>query len=146
MSSLPKLIPIVPETPTLTKVLLTDATIPAGGEKRLFPNLDVKNYDRLHIHVGRDAKAVDGLSVRVLFSTPLPGGLHCGAILADSTVWFEETVTERQFIWTAPLNYGHTGFVVSVPVVAPLLFDVILRNTSSQPLDDIYVTLMAQEI
>jgi hypothetical protein len=138
--------PLTMETPTLTEVLLKDATIPAGGERRLLPNLDVKKFDRLHIHVGRDAKGVAGLSVRILFSTPLPGGLHCGAILADSTVWFEETVSEREFLWTAPLNYGHTGFVVSVPVVAPVLYDVILRNTSSQPLDDIYVTLMAQEI
>lgn len=143
---MPTFMPNAIETPTLTQVLLTDATIPAGQERRLFPNLDVKKYDRLHIHVGRDAKSVAGLSVRVLFSTPLPGGLHCGAILADSTVWFEETVSEREFIWTAPLSYNGTGFIVSVPVVAPVLDDIILRNTSSQTLDDIYVTIMAQEI
>lgn len=136
---------VVMETATLTKVLLSNATIPAGGEQRILPNLDVKKYDRLHIHIGRDAKGVAGLSVRVLFSTPLPG-LHCGAILADSTVWFEETVSEREFTWTAPLNYGSTGFVVSVPVVAPVLYDVILRNTGAQPLDTVNVTLMAQEI
>ena len=136
---------VVMETATLTKVLLSNATIPAGGEHRILPNLDVKKYDRLHIHIGRDAKGVAGLSVRVLFSTPLPG-LHCGAILADSTIWFEENVSEREFIWTAPLNYGSTGFVVSVPVVAPVLYDVILRNTSAQPLDTVNVTLMAQEI
>lgn len=135
----------VAETPTLTKVLLQDATIPAGGEKRLLPGLDVKRYDRLHIHVGRDAMSVGGLSVRVLFSTPMTG-LHCSAILADSTVWFEETVSDREFLWTAPLSYNRTGFVVSVPVVAPVLYDVILRNTGAQPLDKLYVTLMAQEI
>lgn len=137
---------MVMETATLNKVLLTNATIPAGGENRTLPNLDVRKYDRLHIHIGRDAKSIGGLSVRVLFSTPLPSGLHCGAILADSTVWFEETVSEREFTWTAPLNSGHTGFIVSVPVVAPVLYDVILRNTGSQNLDTIYVTLMAQEI
>ena len=139
--------PVLPaaETQTMTKVLLDNGSIAAGQEKRLLPGLDVKKYDRLHIHVGRDAKAVDGLSVRVLFATPLPG-LHCGAILADGTVWFEETVSERQFIWTAPQSYGHTGFVVSVPVVAPQLYDVILRNTGSQPIDALYVTVMAQEI
>ncbi len=134
------------ETPTLTRILLTNGSIPPGGQQRLLPNLDVKAYDRLHIHVGRDAKAVDGLSVRVLFSTPLPGGLHCGAILADSTVWFEETVSEREFIWKAPIPYGHTGFVVSVPVVAPVLYDIILTNTGTVQLDSLYVTLMAQEI
>ncbi|MBZ5534487.1 MAG: hypothetical protein LAO31_00915 [Acidobacteriia bacterium] len=133
------------ETPTLSKVLLQNAAIPAGGEHRVLPNLDVKKYDRLHIHIGRDAKALAGLSVKVLFSTPLPG-LHCGAILADSTVWFEETVSEREFIWTAPLNFNGTGFIMSVPVVAPVLYDVILKNTGPQALDAIYVTVMAQEI
>jgi hypothetical protein len=136
--------PIVPaETPTMTKVLLQNETIPANGEKRLLPGLDVKKYDRLHIHVGRDAKSVAGLSIRVLFGTPIQG-LHCGALLADSTVWFEETVSERAFEWTA--TAGKTGFIVSVPVVAPVLYDVILRNTGAQALDTVYVTLMAQEI
>jgi len=134
------------ETATLTRVLLKDATITGGGEQRLLPNLDVSRYDRLHIHVGRDAKSVAGLSVRVLFSSPIPGNTHCGAILADSTVWFEETVSEREFLWTAPTNYNHTGFVVSVPVIAPVLYDVILKNTGTQTLDEIYVTVMGQEI
>lgn len=133
------------ETRTLTKVLLQNITIPAGGEQRALPNLDVKKYDRLHIHIGRDAKSVAGLSVRILFGTPM-AGLHCGALLADSTVWFEETVSEREFSWAAPLNYGATGFVMSVPVIAPLLYDVIIRNTGPQPLDTISVTLMGQEI
>ena len=134
------------ETATLTKVLLKNATIPAGGEQRLLPNLDVSRYDRLHIHIGRDARSVAGLSVRVLFSSPIPGSTHCGAILADSTVWFEETVSEREFTWTAPQNYTNTGFVVSVPVVAPVLYDVILKNTGTQTLDAMYVTVMGQEI
>ena len=133
------------ETPTLTKVLLQNATIAAHGEQRLTPNLDVKKYDRLHIHIGRDATAVAGLGVKVLFGTPLPG-LHCGALLGDSTVWFEETVSEREFVWTAPANYNRTGFVVSVPVVAPVLYDVILTNTTAQALDTVSVTLLAQEI
>jgi hypothetical protein len=138
-------IPIVAETPTLTKVLLQDATIAGHAEQRLMPNLDVKKYDRLHLHVGRDAKGVAGLAIKVLFGSPLQG-LHCGALLADSTVWFEETVSEREFVWTAPTNYNRTGFVVSVPVVAPVLYDVILTNTTAQPLDTVSVTLLAQEI
>ncbi len=135
----------VRETRTMTRVLLDNGTVPAGQERRLRPSLDVRPYDRLHIHVGRDGKAVDRLAVRVLFATPLQG-LHCNAILADSTVWFEESVSEREFTWAAPPGYGRTGFVVSVPVVAPELYDVILRNTGTQPLDAVYVTVMAQEI
>ncbi len=131
------------ETPTMTKVLLQNETIPAHSEKRLMPGLDVKKYDRLHFHIGRDAMAVSGLSVRILFQTPI-AGLHCGGLLADSTVWFEEAVNEREFIWTA--SGGRTGFIMSVPVVAPVLFDVILTNTTDQQLTAVYVTLMAQEI
>jgi hypothetical protein len=129
----------------LQKVLLTNQTIIPNEEKRLHPLLDVSKWDRLHFHIGADARAVPGLSVRILFATPL-SGTHCNAILADSTVWFEETVSEREFSYTTPVSYGHTGFVMSVPVIAPQLYDVILRNTGTQPLNTIYVAVMAQEI
>jgi hypothetical protein len=137
--------PITAEQPPLTKVLVNNVTIPSGGEHRALPNLDVKNYDRLHIHIGRNATSVGGISVRVLFATPMQG-LHCNAILADSTVWFEQSSQLREFSYTCPVNFGETGFIVSVPVVAPVLYDVILRNTGPQPLDTVYVTLFAQEI
>jgi len=129
----------------LRKILLKNATIAAGAEKRILPNLAVGAYDRLHFHIGADAVSVGGLSVRILFGTPL-AGTHCGALLADSTVWFEETVSEREFIHTVSETYGRTGFVMSVPVVAPLLYDVILRNTGTKALKTISVALMAQEI
>lgn len=35
---------------------------------------------------------------------------------------------------------------MSVPVVAPVLHDVILRNQGSAPLEKVYVALFAQEI
>lgn len=35
---------------------------------------------------------------------------------------------------------------MSVPVVAPLLYDVILLNVSGEKLKSVYVTVMAQEI
>jgi hypothetical protein len=80
----------------------------------------------------------------VLFGTPVAGsGI---TLLADSTVWFEETLSEREFIWTAPATFDRTGFVVSVPVVAPTLYDVILTNTGATAMDQVYVTLLAQEI
>ena len=127
------------------KVLLQNETITAGQEKRLMPGLDVSKWDRLHFHIGADARAVNGLSVRILFGTPM-AGLHCGALLADSTIWFEETASEREFSHTAPTTYNGTGFVMSVPVVAPQLYDVILRNTGTEDLKTICVTVMAQEI
>lgn len=131
--------------PVLQNVLLKNYNLAAGQEKRLLPHLDVKAWDRLHFHIGRDAKSIAGLEVRILFATPMPG-MHCGALLADSTVWFEEGVTEREFKYTIPSNYNGTGFVMSVPVVAPQLYDVILKNTGRQDLDTLYVTVMSQEI
>lgn len=128
-----------------TRVLLENETIAAGGEKRLMPGLDVSKWDRLHFHIGADARSVAGLSVRILFGTPMKG-THCGALLADSTVWYEDTVSEREFLHAVPTTYGGTGFVMSVPVVAPLLYDVILKNNGSGDLTTISVTVMAQEI
>ena len=127
-----------------TKVLLKNATISGGTEKRLHPNLDVSKWDRLHFHIGSD-RAIPGLSVRILYGTPMTGP-HCNMLLADSTVWYEDTVSEREFLHALSSSYGGTGFVMSVPVVAPLLYDVILRNNGSTALKTIYVTVMAQEI
>jgi hypothetical protein len=128
-----------------TKVLLQDETISAGGEKRILPNMDVSKWDRLHFHIGADARAVAGLNVRILFGTPLKG-THCGALLADSTIWYEETVSEREFSHSVPTNYNGTGFVMSVPVIAPLLYDVILKNNGNSALTTISVAVMAQDI
>ena len=57
-----------------------------------------------------------------------------------------QTTSERDFIFTTPATYNQTGFIISVPVVAPLLYDVILTNKGTLPLDDLYVALLAQEI
>ena len=127
------------------KVLVQKIAIPAGGQKRLLPNLDVSKWDRLHFHIGADAVSVAGLHVRILFGTPL-AGTHCGALLADSTIWYEDSVSEREFSHSVPTTYNGTGFVMSVPVVAPLLYDVILENHGSAALKTISVTVMAQEI
>lgn len=134
-----------PEPKFMTKVLLKDEALAPGAERRLLPHLPVAEWDRLHFHIGSDARSVAGLSVRVLFGTPMPG-THCGALLADSTIWFEENTNETEFVHTAPIGYTGTGFVMSVPVVAPELYDVILKNTGGQPLEHIYVTVLAQEI
>ncbi|MEW6348371.1 MAG: hypothetical protein AB1646_04875 [Thermodesulfobacteriota bacterium] len=127
------------------KMLLQNETLTPGQEKRLGPHLDVSKWDRLHFHFGSDARSIASLNVRVLFATPIPG-TSCGAILADSTIWFEDTVSEREFAHTVPANFNGTGFVLSVPVVAPLLYDVILNNHGTADLTTLYVGLMAQEI
>jgi len=141
---LDRLLELEPRRP-LTRILLENETIPAGQEKRLMPGLDVSRYDRLHVHIGANARSVANLHVRILFATPM-SGTHCGALLADSTVWFEETVSEREFSFSTPPNYGATGFVMSVPVIAPQLYDIIIRNIGSTDVTTISVGLMAQEI
>ncbi len=133
------------ETAGFTKVLLANETIPAGAEKRLWPALDVSKWDRLHFTIGADARAVPDLSVRILFGVPVPGS-HCGAILTSGTLWCENGMTDVQFEHTTPAGFGSTGFTMSVPVIAPLLYDVILRNVGTADLETVYVTLFAQEI
>lgn len=137
---------ITPETAGFTKILCSNATIPAGGEKRLWPALDISKWDRVHFTIGGDARAVPSLSVRILQSIPI-AGTHCGGILTGSTIWFEEDgTTEVKFERTTPAGYGYTGFTMSVPVVAPILYDVILRNAGTQDLTTIYVAVFAQEV
>ena len=133
------------ETAGFTKILLSDATIVAnGGEARLWPGLDVSKWDRLHFTVGADARGIPNLQVRVLFSVPVPG-MHCGGILTSSTVWIEGGGVPLEFEHATPAS-GGTGFTMSVPVVAPVLYDVILRNQGSAPLEKVHVPLFAQEI
>ena len=43
-------------------------------------------------------------------------------------------------------NVGQTGFVMSVPIVAPTLYDVILTNNSASDKPTVYVALLAQDI
>ncbi|MEZ4450921.1 MAG: hypothetical protein R3B09_15680 [Nannocystaceae bacterium] len=121
-----------------TKLLISGLQLRAGEEKRLLPGLPVAEYDRLHLHIGGRARTIDGLTARVLFSTSIPGG----AILSDRTVWYGESTVDHDFQHTATV--GHTGFIMSVPVVAPTLYDVVLKNTSAKELVDIYVTLLAK--
>jgi len=124
------------------QTLLENTRINPGEEKRLLPGLAVADYDRLHFHISGRGHVIPNLSVRILFGTPV-GPV---TLLADSTVWFEDTVSEREFSFTTSANYGHTGLVMSVPVVAPLLYDVILRNVGTAAVPSAYVTVMAQEI
>lgn len=127
------------------RVLLENEALAAHKEKRLLPHIDVSRWDRLHFHISNGNRAVANLKARIVFGTPMPES-PCGELLADSTVWFEDTVSERELTYVTPDTYNGTGFVMSVPVVAPNLFDVILTNVGDKPLDTLYVTMMAQEI
>lgn len=138
--------PTVPaETAGFTKVLASNITIAAGGQQRLWPGLDISKWDRLHFTIGADAVAVPSLNVMILQSVTIPG-MHCGGLLTSSDIWFEERVKEVEFVHQTPATYGRTGFTMSVPVVAPTLYDVIVRNTGLRDLKTIYVALFAQEI
>ena len=121
----------------LKKMLLEGETNDAGAEKRILPGLSVERWDRLHFHISNGSRAVNNLQVRVLFGTPAGSKV----LLADSTVWFEDSKNERDFVHSTPPNYGGTGFILSVPVVAPVLYDVILRNLGEEPLTSMFVTV-----
>ena len=124
------------------QVLLDGQSIGAGEVKRLLPDLDVSKWDRLHFHISGGIHGIRDTSVTILFGTPVDGKV----LLADSTVWYEESVSEREFSHTTPNTYIGTGFIMSVPVVAPTIFDVIVKNVGEQALKSVYVTVMAQEI
>ena len=128
----------------MRKVLKTGIHLNPGQELRLLPGLDVSRWDRIHLHVGSVARTIPGLRVQVLFGTFVKE--VNGTLLADSVVWFEDTVAHREFVHQLPSFYNGTGFVMSIPVVAPLLYDVILTNAGQVPLQDLAVTLLAQEI
>lgn len=134
-----------PFRPSLQKVLLKNEPLAVGKEKRLLPNLDVSKWDRLHFHISNGNKSIAGCKARILFATPMKDA-PCSAMLADSTVWFEDSVSEREFTHITPNHFNGTGFVMSVPVVAPKLYDVILHNVGNADLDSVYVTVMGQEI
>jgi hypothetical protein len=97
----------------LQEVSLWSRPIAAGEERRLLPGLDVSKWDRLHFHISGGTRSAAGLKVGVLFGTPVNGKL----LLTDSTVWFEETVSKREFSHTTPSTYDGTGFIMDVPVV-----------------------------
>lgn len=122
--------------------LIQAETINAGQERRILPSLSVERYDRLHFHISNGVSALRDLRIRILFGTPVGGKI----LLADSTIWYEDSISEREFDYTVPSNYGGTGLIMSVPVIAPQLYDVILRNVGSDDLTDIHVSVMAQEI
>ena len=74
----------------------------------------------------------------------MPQG-HFGGNLTSSTIWYQGPAQPIEFEYTTPPTFGHTGFTMSVPVVAPVLYDVILRNTGTTERTTVYVTLFAQE-
>ena len=129
------------EQANLTKVLLQGFNLPAGGEKRVLPNLSVEKYDRLHFHLSNGSMAIGNIEVRILFGTRV----GAKTLLSDSTVWFETGINETNFQYTTPANFNGTGFVLSVPVVTPLLYDVIIKNKGANPITDLHVTVLAQE-
>jgi hypothetical protein len=133
---------------TLKTILFEDITLEPGEEKRLVPwkGLDVSRYDRLHFHIGTlPGTGVAELEARILFATEVKDDGQ--SILAGTTIWFEDTVEEREFVFKSPIGYRKTGFIMSVPVVAPKLFDVILENKSDRiTRENVYVTVMSQEI
>lgn len=130
------------EQASLSRVLLQGFNLAAGAEKRTLPNLAVDRHDRLHFHISNGTGAIPNVKVRILFGTRVGSK----TLLSDSTVWFETGVNETNFEFTTPANFGGTGFILSVPVVTPLLFDVIVQNRGTSALNDLHVTVFAQEI
>ncbi len=124
----------------LEKVLLSAATIKPNEELPLPLALEVGNYQRLHFHVSSDVHPVQTLYIGITFGTQVNGKL----LSAKSTVWFEDTVWEREFSHTTSETYQEKGIVLSIPVVAPVLSEIHLHNQGNKELKCIYVSVLGQ--
>lgn len=65
-------------------------------------------------------------------------------LLISAGVSSVSEVGVREFSHETSANYGGTGFVLSVPVIAPQLYDVILSNRRAKSKVQLWVTLLAQ--
>lgn len=124
----------------LKSILLQSEEILPGKTIRLLPKMEVEKFHRLHLHVSNTKNDIRNLSVRVIFGTPVPSKV----LTCDHSVWFENSADGEQLQFTATEQRGKTGIVLSVPVIAPLLYDIVLENIGDDILDDVFVTLMAQ--
>lgn len=125
-----------------SKILLTAFNLPATQVKRILPHLDVLKYDRLHFHISNGSMGIANTEVRILFGTQA-GAL---TLLGDSTVWFEASAAERNFKYRTSATFNETGFILSVPVVAPLLYDVIITNHGTVALSALHVSVLMQQL
>lgn len=136
----------MPETkspPTLEKVLVQNQILLATDVLRTGCNLPVSSFRRLHLVISGNGGSVANLKASILFGTPV------GAVtlISGGTVWMESGVTapvNTTFEYTAPANYKRTSFVLSVPVIAPLLYDVIIENMGKNAVPELYVTVMGE--
>lgn len=125
------------------KTLASGVTIGAGKEYRYITSggkpFDVSRYNYLHIIVGRKAKSVANLEITVLLSVSVPAG---ALLIREYTNC--ENRTRNSFTVRLPSNYNKTAYVLRVPVIAPMLYDVIVKNRGTKDIDDVHVILFAK--
>ena len=124
----------------LKSILLQSEEILPGKILRLLPKMEVEKFQRLHLRVSNTKNDIRNLLVRVVFGTPVPNKV----LTCDHSVWFEHSPEGESLQFIATEQKGKTGIVLSVPVIAPLLYDVVLENLGEDILDEVFVTLMAQ--
>lgn len=122
--------------------LLTGKLLKAHDTLRLNPMLEIGAYHRLHIHIAGAGHTIPDLSIRILLGTKIGDTI----LHSDSTVWFEDTVWEREFTHTTANEYQGQGVVMSVPVISPLLYEITLQNKGAQDLQQLYVNVMGQTL
>ncbi|MDT0353960.1 hypothetical protein [Pseudonocardia charpentierae] len=123
----------------LQQLLLDGRPVAAGEERRLLPMIDLSAYAQLHFHISDRIQPIGGIAVRVVFGTPAPGTI----LLADSVAPIAQTSTPRAREYEVPAECDSTGIIISVPVVAPMLYDVVLTNRSPTARSQLYVAVFA---
>ncbi len=121
------------------KVILRNQTINAGTERRWIMSggtpLNIAPWDRLHFHIA--GKEMSGVVATILQATKFG---RSTIDLVSTNVWFEDTDSARTFEYK--FSASQNSVVLSVPVVAPLLYDVTLRNTSTRTKTAVNVALL----
>jgi hypothetical protein len=126
-----------------TKTIASSVTIAGGAEYRYITAggepFDVSKYNYLNIIVGRKAKAIPDLEITVLFSVSVPAG---ALLIREYTNLGNDSKNELSV--RLPSNYNKTGYILRVPVIAPMVYDIMVKNHGSNDLDDVHIILFAK--
>jgi len=129
----------------MKKLLYVREEFTPGDVASVTPELDIDGFDRLHIIVSGRGHSVADVSAQVMFSTPVELDDTTIHLVADGTVWYEVGGTALEFFYQAPPRYERASFVMSVPVIGPVLWQINLKNNGDKTIP-LMVALYAQDI
>lgn len=128
------------ENSSFKQILLSEANLQPSQKLPISLEMEVGQFQRLHFHISSETNSLPSLHIGITFGTEINGKL----LKAKSTVWFEDTVWEREFAHTTAESYKESGVVLSIPVVAPVLLELYLHNQGDKELTQVYASVLGQ--